>query len=318
MDFSNIPPKIDNKPPKLKLENYYKPRLLKEEAKRVLAIDTENMEILKRIHIINQTKGEVDSRNSNIRDYPVPNRKATRMKLYKENIEMYKKIVEVAATYSFNALMKDWKKNKQLMQKMRRHPSPRKMRRRPSTAMGRKSQMQNVELTLSTIPPSRPRCFFEMEIPRTNEKLGKIILELYDDVVPQTCKNFLSFCVGYNGFTYKNTPFHRIIRGYMCQGGDVTKFNGTGGTSIYGDKFNDENYHLRHNAPGVLSMSHDEKNFNDSKFNLSFRMLTTLDGKNVVFGRVVKGLANIYRIEGQGTRAGKPMETIIISNCGIC
>ncbi|XP_076236040.1 uncharacterized protein LOC143180294 [Calliopsis andreniformis] len=115
----------------------------------------------------------------------------------------------------------------------------------------------------------------------------------------------------------KNTPFHRIVSGYWCQGGDITKFNGSGGSSIYGDSFENENFNLRHAGPGVLSMYSNNENKNDSKFNLTFKRLDTMNGKHVVFGKIISGFSNIYKIEEFGTKTGKPIKTIIISNCGI-
>lgn len=94
----------------------------------------------------------------------------------------------------------------------------------------------------------------------------------------------------------RNTPLHRIVTGYWCQGGDVTKYNGSGGMSIYGESFPNENYHLRHAGPGILSMYNDNQNTCNSKFNLTFRQLETVDGKHVVFGKVIKGLSNIYKV----------------------
>ncbi|XP_076648810.1 uncharacterized protein LOC143356757 [Halictus rubicundus] len=115
----------------------------------------------------------------------------------------------------------------------------------------------------------------------------------------------------------RNTPFHRIVSGYWCQGGDVTKFNGSGGASAFDNLFENENFDLRHAGPGILSMCGNSENKNDSKFNLTFRRLETMDGKYVVFGKVISGLSNIYKIEEFGTKTGKPIKTIIISNCGI-
>ncbi|XP_076752860.1 uncharacterized protein LOC143424597 [Xylocopa sonorina] len=117
--------------------------------------------------------------------------------------------------------------------------------------------------------------------------------------------------------TKRNTPFHRIVSGYWCQGGDVTKFNGSGGTSIYGESFENENFNLRHAGPGILSMCTESENTCNSKFNLTFRQLQTMDGKHVVFGKVIAGLSNIYKIEEFGTKTGKPFKTIIVSNCGV-
>ncbi|XP_076548464.1 uncharacterized protein LOC117607233 [Osmia lignaria lignaria] len=115
----------------------------------------------------------------------------------------------------------------------------------------------------------------------------------------------------------RNTPFHRIVSGYWCQGGDITKFNGSGGTSIYGDSFENENYNLRHAGLGVLSMCNDDNNRCDSKFNLTFRRLETVDNKHVVFGKVTSGISNISKIEEFGTKTGKPIKTVIICDCGV-
>lgn len=95
---------------------------------------------------------------------------------------------------------------------------------------------------------------------------------------------------------YRRTPFHRIVSGYWCQGGDVTKFNGTGGTSIYGDAFNKENSNLHHTGPGILSTCDNDDGKNDSKFNLTFKCLKTLDGDKTVFGRIIGGITNLYKV----------------------
>jgi cyclophilin family peptidyl-prolyl cis-trans isomerase len=94
----------------------------------------------------------------------------------------------------------------------------------------------------------------------------------------------------------RNTPFHRIVSGYWCQGGDVTKFDGSGGTSIYGESFEKENFEMRHTGPGILSMCNNDEDRNDSKFNLTFRELKTADGDKVVFGRVIEGMVNLYKV----------------------
>ncbi|XP_061942696.1 peptidyl-prolyl cis-trans isomerase A-like [Apis cerana] len=176
--------------------------------------------------------------------------------------------------------------------------------------------VKDLSLLKEMNPSIRTKCFFEIEI-KGDQKLGCIQFELYNDIVPQTCKNFAELCRGFNGLSYKNTPFHRIVSGYWCQGGDVTKFNGSGGISIYGDFFENENYNLHHAGPGILSMCNENENKSNSKFNLTFKRLETVNEKNVVFGKVIAGLSNIYKIEEFGTKTGKPFKTIIVSNCGI-
>ncbi|XP_054016601.1 peptidyl-prolyl cis-trans isomerase A-like [Hylaeus anthracinus] len=138
---------------------------------------------------------------------------------------------------------------------------------------------------------------------------------------PQSPLFLTPFLYNYRGSIERlndlNTPFHRIVTGYWCQGGDVTNFNGSGRASIFDQSFVNENFNLRHAGPGILSMCNDDENKNDSKFNLTFRRLETMDGKYVVFGKVISGLSNIYKIEEFGTKTGKPIKTIIVANCGI-
>lgn len=121
---------------------------------------------------------------------------------------------------------------------------------------------------------------------------------MYSDIAPNTCANFLAFCLGTNnGLCYKNTLFYKIINGYLCQGGDVTELNGTGSTSIYdGTEFKCENFNLKHDVPGILSTVYSTDNTTNSKFNLTFKKLKVLDNKCVVFGKITSGLSNIYKV----------------------
>ena len=162
----------------------------------------------------------------------------------------------------------------------------------------------------------RPMVFFDIE---TNEiPLGRIIMELYSDIVPKTAENFRSLCVGdnENHYTYKGSPFHRVIPQFMIQGGDFTNFNGTGGKSIYGAKFQDENFLVKHSKPGLLSMANAGKNTNGSQFFITTVVTDWLDGNHVVFGEVVEGYDIVKKIESMGTRSGAPSAKIIISDCG--
>ncbi|KAI4389619.1 hypothetical protein MLD38_001825 [Melastoma candidum] len=166
-----------------------------------------------------------------------------------------------------------------------------------------------------------PRVFFDMSVGGVSA--GRIVMEMYAYTTPRTAGAIRALCTGEEGIGldgkplhYKGSKFHRVIPQFMCQGGDFTAGNGTGGESIYGVKFADENFIEKHTGPGILSMANAGPGTNGSQFFVCTAKTEWLDGKHVVFGRVVEGMDVVKAIERIGSSSGRTSKPVVISDCG--
>jgi cyclophilin family peptidyl-prolyl cis-trans isomerase len=170
---------------------------------------------------------------------------------------------------------------------------------------------------LGSCVAAEPRVAMDLTI--DDEPAGTIVADLFSSAVPKTAENFRSLCAGEPGYGYDNSPFHRIIPEFMMQGGDFTNRNGTGGYSATSTTapFADENFDLKHDARGLLSMANSGPDTNRSQFFVTFAPTPWLDGKHVVFGKVVDGMDVLDKVEQLGTRSGRPLKPVELVDCRV-
>ncbi|KAM3862244.1 E3 SUMO-protein ligase RanBP2 [Diretmus argenteus] len=161
---------------------------------------------------------------------------------------------------------------------------------------------------------SNPRVF--LTIAADGQTLGTVTIELFAHITPKTAENFRVLCTGEKGFGLRDSIFHRVIPDFMCQGGDITNQDGTGGKSIYGGKFEDENFDVRHTGPGLLSMANRGRDTNNSQFFITLKKAEHLDFKHVAFGWVSDGMDVVRQMGELGTKTGKTSKKLVITNCG--
>ncbi|CAD7925629.1 unnamed protein product [Amoebophrya sp. A120] len=169
----------------------------------------------------------------------------------------------------------------------------------------------------------RPQVYLDITV--NGDKLGRVTFELFADVTPRTAENFRQLCLGVTGrvtkkksrpLGYKGTKFHRMIPDFCLQGGDLDHLSGRGGESIYGEKFDDENFQMKHDKSFLLSMANSGRNTNGSQFFITSKALPSLDGKHVVFGEAIAGMDLLLKMEGYGSRSGAPSREVVIADCG--
>ncbi|XP_022913187.2 uncharacterized protein [Onthophagus taurus] len=308
---------VDNKPPLMNPNKYIKVSRLRGDVDRLQQIDEQNKALIKRINWVNRNGGKVDSYN------PLAYASCSKWDAYltkmsymtKQNLFIYKRLQNVESKYPKSVLDEEWKYNLNKLKHMAKYTLQMFLTKSVDQTVNEMPSISNLEQVDQDSKRKRPRCYFDFKI-KDGISMGRIIIELYNDVCPKTCENFLSICKGNKGLHYKSCKVYNVVKGQYLEMGDITLNNGRGGCSIYGDRFLEEEHRLKHSKPGVVSMVPIDTMYNNSKFSITFEAQERLDSKRVAFGRVIKGMKTIYHIQDLRKKVGSPIVPIFIEKCG--
>ncbi|XP_054278476.1 peptidyl-prolyl cis-trans isomerase F, mitochondrial-like [Macrosteles quadrilineatus] len=313
-NVKTVAAKIDNSAPRLPVAVYVKEAKYYADIARLRNLDVENRGLIKRINTIYRIKGRVDCKLERYsRQRTIYSHEAEAVeKQQRRNAKFLQKLDSkfVKSEYNQEYLSKDWKKMLKAMKFSAKYPEFYDIK--PSRLESWSLCPPNV----SSDPASHQVCYLDLKIGDLPQ-VSRLEIEVYSDIVPATAANFVALCQGFGKLGYKGSPFHRIVPNLFCIGGDVVNHSGTGGMSIYGASFPDENFTLQHNGPGVVAMYSSTPDNNNSQFLITFKQLVTLNGKFVVIGRVKKGFKVLRMIESCGTKGGKPLGTVKVVKSGV-
>ncbi|ODN03193.1 Peptidyl-prolyl cis-trans isomerase [Orchesella cincta] len=304
-------PIVDTSNPIVLKNIYTSPTAFNRSVSNFVRIERENARMLQRIANIMESEPAVSTKlRSSTRSYNSRSR-SRQMKLLQitfDNLKMYQRIEAQKPMYSRKEQMNDFAKHERKMELRSYYPL---FWKKPVPQPWDK--LANSALDNATKCP-KPVVFFDLETDR--EALGQVLIELRADIVPFTAENFRSLCTGEQGLSYKCTEIHRIIPGVLWQGGDVSGKEGRGGKSIYGDFFPDENFKLKHLKPGTVSMVNAGKDTNSSQFLITAKKIESLNGVNVVVGKVMCGMEVLEKISSMVTPSGRAKDRVWIARCG--
>ncbi|XP_073969297.1 uncharacterized protein isoform X2 [Rhodnius prolixus] len=284
--------KINDEAPPLPGSTYIKPGILEKDSLRLAEIERENRNLVRRINVIGRTKGKVDCTPTFLLGSTnYVERKRKNEKIETLNLQLYNRFQTTKSKYNKDEFMEDYKN---LKKKFIEKPDHVAYKAKVAESLEWTIAPANIDKTLLD-PSKRIRCFFDIAV-KGKKKMGRLVMEIWMDIAPVAGCNFVQLCKGYGEYSYKKTPFHRIIKDTFCVGGDVVNKSGTGIFSVYGgvnSTFSDENATLEFNGPGVLAAHTVFAGDNHSQFLITFQKLTTMNKYFVVFGRIIGSIRTL-------------------------